>query len=405
MVRGALSLWLLALGSSAAIGCAKTPASSEPAPSAAKSDAPPGMTPPPDAVKTASGLAFVVRKPGHGGKHPQPQDQVRVSFVQWKNGEVSDSSQKRGGPTTFDVTGVIAGWTEALQQMQVGEERRLWIPDRLVYPGRSGFPRDPAVFDLELLEITEGKPPPPAPDDVSAVPPDAIKTGSGLAYKLLAKGSGEDEPNAWDRVLLDYTGWTADGAMFETSRRERPTAFDLGTAIPGFREALPLLAVGDRARLWIPEALAYQGRAGQPKGMVVFDVELVSIERKPEPPRPPADVAAAPRDAKRTRSGLAYRVLRKANGKTKPSAHDHVEVSYSAWTTDGVLFDSSVVRGKPVTVPIDRLIPGWAEGLQLMAEGGKALLWIPERLAYGGKPGSPKGTLVYEVELLRVIRE
>jgi len=66
------------------------------------------------------------------------------------------------------------------------------------------------------------------------------------------------------------------------------------------------------------------------------------------------------------------------------------------------VFHSSVVRGAPAKVPVSRLIPGWAEGLQLMAEGDKALFWIPEKLAYGGKEGGPRGMLVYEVELLAI---
>jgi FKBP-type peptidyl-prolyl cis-trans isomerase len=77
-------------------------------------------------------------------------------------------------------------------------------------------------------------------------------------------------------------------------------------------------------------------------------------------------------------------------------------VHYSAWTSDGKLFDSSVARGAPRTVPVNRVIAGWAEGLELMVEGDKALLWIPEELAYGGKEGSPRGLLVYEVELLKI---
>jgi peptidylprolyl isomerase len=134
----------------------------------------------------------------------------------------------------------------------------------------------------------------------------------------------------------------------------------------------------------------------------VFDIELVSLERRPEPPRAPAHVAAAPPDAYKTRSGLAFRTLRHGDGKTKPTAHDRVEVHYSAWTTDGKLFDSSVVRGKPVIIPVSRVIPGWAEGLQLMTEGDKVVFWIPEKLAYGGREGSPRGLLVYEVELLKI---
>jgi peptidylprolyl isomerase len=136
---------------------------------------------------------------------------------------------------------------------------------------------------------------------------------------------------------------------------------------------------------------------------LVFDIELVSIEHLPEPPRAPEHVAAVPTRASKTESGLAYRMLRRGHGKTKPRANARVEVHYSAWTRDGALFDSSVARGRPAILPIDRLIPGWAEGLQRMVEGDKAVFWIPEELAYGGRAGSPRGMLVYEVELLKIL--
>lgn len=390
----------------AVVGCNRAPASHEP-PAPAKA-APPAveLTAPPDAEKTASGLASKVLKPGHGDKRPTLEDKVRVDFTAYKgNGSVSDSSAKRGGPGVFEMTGVIAGWTEALQSMRVGERRRLWIPDDLVYPGRSGYPRAAAVFDVELLEILDGPRPVPAPADLAAAPSDAIKTPSGLTYKLLAQSGSGEKPNAWDRVTIHYTGWTLDGAMFDsTQRQQRPAVFDLDDVMPGWREGLERMAVGDRARLWIPEALAYQSRAGMPKGPLVFDLELVSIQRKPEPPKPPKEVASAPRDARRTKSGLAYRVLRKGSGEVHPTATDHVEVNYSAWTADGTLIDTSTTMGKPVKLPVNRVIPGWSEGLQLMAAGEKTLFWIPEKLAYAGREGSPKGMLVYEVELLDIVR-
>jgi peptidylprolyl isomerase len=204
-------------------------------------------------------------------------------------------------------------------------------------------------------------------------------------------------------VTLHYTGWTPDGVMFESSRnREQPSIFDVDEVMPGWREALPLLSEGDRARLWLPEALAYQKGGGEPKGAVVFDVELLSVERRPEPPRPPEHLKAPPRDAKRTASGLAYRIVSSGHGTRKPTPSDRVQVHYSAWSRDGQLFDSSVVRGKPTTVPVSHVVPGWAEGLQLMVEGDKALFWIPEKLAYGGKHAAPRGMLVYEVELLKI---
>jgi len=333
-------------------------------------------------------------------------DKVRVNFTFWnEKGKLANSSEKLGGPVTWELSSVIIGLAEGLTLMRVGEQRRLWVPDELGYVGRPGYPRGNSVYDIELLEIIDGVPPQPAPADVAGAPKGAVKTASGLAYKFLEKSGGGEKPRPWDRVTIHFTGWTADGAMFDSSRsHERPATIDLPTVIPGWQQVLPSMSIGDSVRAWIPEALAYQGRVGEPKGQVVFDLELVSIQRLPEPPRAPAHVAAAPRDAQRTKSGLAYRFLRKGDGKVKPLPTDQVEVQYSAWTTAGRLFDSSVVRGKPATVPVNQIIPGWAEGLQLMAAGDKALLWIPEKLAYNGRDGAPKGMLVYEVELLSVVR-
>src|SRR5215211_1394212 len=108
----------------------------------------------------------------------------------------------------------------------------------------------------------------------------------------------------------------------------------------------------------------------------------------------PSDVAAAPADAKTTSSGLAYKVLQPGKGGAHPKATDTVVVHYSGWTTDGKMFDSSVARGEPASFPLNRVIAGWTEGLQLMEPGEKARFWIPGKLAYGDKPrgGAPGGT-------------
>lgn len=116
----------------------------------------------------------------------------------------------------------------------------------------------------------------------------------------------------------------------------------------------------------------------------------------------PDDVAAPPADASRSQSGLASRVLEAGSGTRHPGPTDTVTVHYSGWTTDGELFDSSVARGEPATFPLDEVIPGWTEGLQLMVTGEKRRLWIPEALAYGGRPGAPQGMLVFDVELLTI---
>ena len=244
------------------------------------------------------------------------------------------------------------------------------------------------------------KPQIPAPPDVAAPPADAPKTASGLASKVLQPGTGTEHPTAESKVKVHYTGWTTDGKMFDSSvQRGQPITFPLNGVIPGWTEGVQLMVVGEKRRLWIPEEMAYKGKPGRPQGMLVFDVELLEV-KKPIPA--PADVAAAPADAKKEKSGLASKVLTKGKGTAHPAAKDEVEVHYTGWTTDGKMFDSSVERGEPAQFQLDMVIPGWTEGVQLMTEGEKRRLWIPQDLAYKGQPGAPAGMLVFDVELLKI---
>jgi peptidylprolyl isomerase len=314
-----------------------------------------------------------------------------------------DSSVTRGQPATFPLNRVIPGWTEGLQLMVVGEKRRLWIPETLAYGGRPGAPQGMLVFDVELIEIKESPDPPAAPADVAAPPKDAEISTSGLASKVLSPGTGTAHPDAWDQVTVHYTGWTTDGKMFDSSvTRDQPATFPLDRVIPGWTEGLQLMVVGEKRRLWIPQALAYAGQQGAPQGMLVFDVELIEIKDQVEPPKAPADVAAPPTDAKVTDSGLATKVIGPGTGHDHPGPKSRVTVHYSGWTTDGKMFDSSVTRGQPATFGLNQVIPGWTEGLQLMVEGEKRRLWIPEELAYKGQPGKPQGMLVFDVELISI---
>ena len=240
---------------------------------------------------------------------------------------------------------------------------------------------------------------PPAPSDVAAPPADATKTSSGLASKVLAPGTGQAHPARDDLVTVRYSGWTTDGKMFDSSvARGAPSTFLLDRVLAGWTEGVQLMVVGETRRFWVPYSLAYKGQRG-PKGMVVFDIELISFTDSPT--KTPADVRRPPASANRTASGLFYKTLHPGTGERHPKAKDQVTVHYSGWTTDGKLFDSSIARGQPATFALDSVIPGWAQGLQLMVEGEKARFWIPEYLAYKGQ-GEPYGMLVFDVELIKI---
>lgn len=111
---------------------------------------------------------------------------------------------------------------------------------------------------------------------------------------------------------------------------------------------------------------------------------------------------------KETASGLQYEVIVEGSGKS-PKATDKVKVHYTGTLTDGQVFDSSVERGEPIEFPLNGVIKGWTEGLQLMKEGAKYKFYIPSELAYGergaGQQIPPHSTLIFEVELLKVLEE
>ncbi|MBO7445215.1 MAG: FKBP-type peptidyl-prolyl cis-trans isomerase [Bacteroidales bacterium] len=104
-----------------------------------------------------------------------------------------------------------------------------------------------------------------------------------------------------------------------------------------------------------------------------------------------------------TPSGLQYKVIKEGSG-PKPTATSEVTVHYKGTLLDGTVFDSTEKSGQPISFPLDRVIPGWTEGLQLMSPGAKYIFYIPSELAYGdqGAPGAIPGgaTLIFEVELL-----
>jgi peptidylprolyl isomerase len=125
----------------------------------------------------------------------------------------------------------------------------------------------------------------PAPPDVAAPPADATRTASGLASKVLQVGMSNVRPGLRNRARVHYTGWTTDGKMFDSSvARGEPAELGLTEVIPGWTEGLQLMVVGEKRRFWIPGKLAYDnipdtpGMPPHPKGMLVFDIELIAVK-------------------------------------------------------------------------------------------------------------------------------
>lgn len=245
----------------------------------------------------------------------------------------------------------------------------------------------------------------PAPPADLTPPADAQRTASGLAYQVLQEGAGSNRADANDLAVVHYTGWrSADGSVFDSSVvRGQPQLLPLEALIDGWTEGLQLMTEGAKWRLWIPGELAYEGIEGRPQGMLVFDVELLEVRKIPPVPDHLGEPAPG---AERSESGLAWRVLKEGTGETgpgpSPGAGDTVEVHYIGWNPEGQWFDSTYSKGQPAILAFDTLIEGWKEALADMVPGEKRRLWVPDRLAYRGEAGKPRGPLTFDVELLAV---
>jgi peptidylprolyl isomerase len=256
--------------------------------------------PPPDALETAAGVSMTILKAGRGKERPEANDCVRVHFTAWRrDGSFLASSRPRSEPDSQCLTTMFAGVADALQTMVVGEERRLWVPAALTYKGDdsdasppgtvdkgggasprradAAWPRVDVTFDVELVEIQKA---PPTPHELMA-PPSLRKTPTGLAIQVLHEGRGRDHPAPGRRVMLHFSGWTAGGRLIESSvMGGQPASFEFEGVMPGWREALQSMVVGEQVRIWIPAALAFgeKPRRGQPRGDLVYELDLLELQ-------------------------------------------------------------------------------------------------------------------------------
>lgn len=237
--------------------------------------------PPKEAIETATGIHYIVLKPA-----PKPEAYTKGDFIEftanaWSSDGVTRINGTQSGRILTDLRRLRVdqpALARAIKSTPIGETRRWWIDAERMKPGYPKMPDLPHVIEVTVLGEQD---PTRAPADVSEPPADAIRTPSGLAYKVLVRGNGaEGHPSPDDLVRVHYTGWTAIGQMFDSSvERGRPATFPLAQLIPGWREGLQLMRRGDTFRFWIPGKLAYDEMPGStgPKGMLVFDVTLYSF--------------------------------------------------------------------------------------------------------------------------------
>ncbi len=243
--------------------------------------------------------------------------------------------------------------------------------------------------------VAAEKPAPPA--DLTNPPAEAERSEDGLVTMKLADGTGTEHLGADGLAKVRYTVWKSDGTLVQHVAAPQSLMIGVQKMIPGWGKAAQKMVVGEKRRAWIPSALG-GGKIKEGESLVI-DTELVEIV---EAPKTPADVAAAPADAKTTASGLAYKVLRAGTGTEHPKRRSTVVVHYTGWTTDGMLIDSSVLRGQTTQFGLDGVIAGWTEGLQLMVAGEKTRFWIPAKLAYANDKSKPQGMLVFDIELIEI---
>lgn len=239
------------------------------------------------------------------------------------------------------------------------------------------------------------------PQPLAAPPAGATETASGMSYLVLKPGPDANRTVSGDFVEYRADVWSADGVTRASSRESGALVSSirrLAREQPGLARALLTTPIGETRRWWIQAERLKPGYPGMPDLLHVIDLTVLG---ETSPVQTPSDLAAAPADAIRTASGLAYKVLKQGAGGPKPGLGSQIEIHYSGWTADGRLFDSSVMRDERAIFPLSNLISGWQEGLQLMSRGDSVRFWIPGHLAYDATPGpqSPKGMLVFDVTL------
>jgi peptidylprolyl isomerase len=331
-----------------------------------------------------------------------------VTYTGWHQatGETFVTTKGHNTLWPLNLSSSAPGFTEGLQLLKKGERAVFWVPPALGYKGAPPPQPETNVYDFEVVEI---QPAPAIPDNVAKPPDNATALKSGTKFVVVRPGTGKDNVRPFDTVTFNYTAWDPSGRMVDTTEfRKKPVTAPIHKQSTGMAEMLTQMTVGERARFWIDaERMAgVRAPAGVDHGLLCYEIEVTQdTKAQHEPPLTPPDVAKPPADVKKTPKGVFYRVLASGSGKDPrhPNANDTVKVNYTGWTTDGRMFDSSILGGQPAQFNLHNVVAGWTDGIPVMMIGDRVRFWIPEELAYKGQAGKPQGMLVFDVELLGIV--
>lgn len=423
--------------------------------------------------KTAAGALYRIVKRGNG-KAIKPGDVITFNFVQ-KNAKdsVLMSSYTSGTPVKIRVTEArsVADLMDVFPLLAEKDSAVIQVPTDSIFKAhedqRPAFlPKgSPLTFHINIVRVqsvdeatAEGK---RTADSLKAVEKGTATsylaantlalttTPSGLMYQVTTPSAGI-KPAKGDTLLVNYTGSTLDGKVFDSSIQENAVKAGLqqpgrkyepirlvvgnGEVIPGWDEGLLLFNEGSKGVLIVPSELAYgergAGDAIKPFSTLRFDIELVKV-LKTVPPKELKQaeraklstyLAANKLALTTTGSGLKY-VITKAGTGLKAVKGDTLRVNYIGTTLDGKIFDTSLKsvaekagldqpgrEYEPITLVVanGEVIPGWDEGLLLLNTGAKATFIIPSDLAYAergaGDVIKPYNTLRFDLELVQITR-
>ena len=320
---------------------------------------------PDDATKTDSGLAYRILEASDGSESPRRagtkspcthgvdhrRKDVRQQQEAWPPchlcAQPGRRRMDRGRPAHED-------WTE----------RTLRIPEEPAYKGNPVVPPE-CSSSTSSWRRSKSYPPPDPPADLKAPPADAQKTASGLAYKIIEPGKSErGEP--WDAVKINYTGWTSEGKMFDsTIPKARPTVASLDRAIKGW-----IGSPAHRSRRENPP-VGPRGAELQGRPRSVFEMELIEIVDRPKPPPAPEDVAAPEGQRPRAESSPGREIRQGRRRKTHQGGPRLRELQRLDDRWENVRY--STKRGKPATFGVGQVIAGWTDALQQMRS---AIVWV-----------------------------